>query len=89
MANTAAPDDARDIYIGIGDAIGGAIILNGTLWTGASGCAGEIGPYHHQYRRRRVRLWQRRVWKPSRLVLTVWRARTAESRFNFACRGWR
>src|SRR6184192_4666429 len=36
--------DARDIfYIGIGDAIGGAIILNGKLWTGASGCAGEIG----------------------------------------------
>ncbi len=36
--------DARDIfYIGIGDAIGGAIILDGTLWTGASGCAGEIG----------------------------------------------
>jgi glucokinase len=36
--------DARDIfYIGIGDAIGGAIILNGTLFTGASGCAGEIG----------------------------------------------
>src|SRR5256886_1360383 len=36
--------DARDIfYIGIGDAIGGAIILEGKLWTGASGCAGEIG----------------------------------------------
>lgn len=36
--------DARDIfYIGIGDAIGGAIILDGKLWTGASGCAGEIG----------------------------------------------
>lgn len=36
--------DARDIfYIGIGDAIGGAIILDGNLWTGASGCAGEIG----------------------------------------------
>src|SRR2546421_10030249 len=36
--------DAHDIfYIGIGDAIGGAIILNGKLWTGASGCAGEIG----------------------------------------------
>lgn len=35
---------ARDIfYIGIGDAIGGAMILNGKLWTGASGCAGEIG----------------------------------------------
>src|SRR6267143_680640 len=35
---------ARDIfYIGIGDAIGGAIILDGKLWTGASGCAGEIG----------------------------------------------
>jgi glucokinase len=36
--------DARDIfYIGIGDAIGGAMILDGKLWTGASGCAGEIG----------------------------------------------
>jgi glucokinase len=36
--------DARDIfYIGIGDAIGGAIILDGKLWTGSSGCAGEIG----------------------------------------------
>src|ERR1043166_6749198 len=36
--------NARDIfYIGIGDAIGGAIILDGKLWTGASGCAGEIG----------------------------------------------
>src|SRR5205823_7032843 len=36
--------DARDIfYIGIGEAIGGAIILDGKLWLGASGCAGEIG----------------------------------------------
>src|SRR6267378_2460005 len=36
--------DAHDIfYLGIGDAIGGAIILDGKLWTGASGCAGEIG----------------------------------------------
>jgi len=36
--------DAHDIfYISIDDAIGGAIILNGKLWTGASGCAGEIG----------------------------------------------
>src|SRR6266498_4187460 len=35
---------ARDIfYIGIGEAIGGAIILDGKLWLGASGCAGEIG----------------------------------------------
>jgi len=35
---------ARDIfYIGIGDSIGGAIILDGKLWTGASGCAGEVG----------------------------------------------
>jgi glucokinase len=35
---------ARDMfYIAIGDAIGGAIILDGKLWTGASGCAGEIG----------------------------------------------
>ncbi|MDX6403094.1 MAG: glucokinase [Blastocatellia bacterium] len=36
--------DARNIfYIGIGEAIGGAIILDGKLWLGASGCAGEIG----------------------------------------------
>src|SRR5205809_4979556 len=36
--------EARDLfYIGIGEAIGGAIILEGKLWTGASGCAGEIG----------------------------------------------
>jgi len=36
--------DARDLfYIGIGESIGGAIILDGKLWTGASGCAGEIG----------------------------------------------
>ena len=35
---------ANDLfYIGIGDAIGGALILNGKLWVGASGCAGEIG----------------------------------------------
>src|SRR5712692_9192404 len=36
--------DTRNIfYIGIGEAIGGAIILDGKLWLGASGCAGEIG----------------------------------------------
>lgn len=36
--------DARDLfYIGIGDAIGGALILDGKLWVGASGCAGEVG----------------------------------------------
>src|SRR5258708_12217332 len=36
--------DARAIfYIGIGDSIGGAIMLDGKLWTGASGCAGEVG----------------------------------------------
>src|SRR5258706_5204935 len=35
---------ARDIfYIGIGEAIGGAILFDGKLWTGASGCAGEVG----------------------------------------------
>jgi glucokinase len=35
---------ARDIfYIGIGEAIGGAILLDGKLWLGASGCAGEVG----------------------------------------------
>jgi glucokinase len=39
-----AARDARDFfYIGIGDAIGGALVLNGKLWVGASGCAGEIG----------------------------------------------
>lgn len=30
-------------YITIGEGIGGAIILNGKLWTGASGFAGEVG----------------------------------------------
>jgi len=30
-------------YIGIGDWIGGAIMLGGKLWIGASGCAGEVG----------------------------------------------
>jgi glucokinase len=35
---------SRDMfYITIGDGIGGAIILNGKLWTGASGLAGEVG----------------------------------------------
>jgi glucokinase len=34
----------RDMfYITIGDGIGGAIILDGKLWTGASGFAGEVG----------------------------------------------
>ena len=36
--------DARDIfYIGIGASVGGALLLDGKLWTGASGCAGEVG----------------------------------------------
>ncbi|MDX6612355.1 MAG: glucokinase [Blastocatellia bacterium] len=30
-------------YITIGEGIGGALIVNGGLWIGASGCAGEIG----------------------------------------------
>lgn len=38
---------ARDVqdffYIHIGDSVGGAFILDGKLWTGASGCAGEVG----------------------------------------------
>lgn len=35
---------SRDMfYITIGEGIGGAIILDGKLWTGASGFAGEIG----------------------------------------------
>jgi glucokinase len=36
--------DARDIfYLHIGNTVGGAIIINGQLWTGSSGCAGEVG----------------------------------------------
>lgn len=36
--------DARDIfYISIGETIGGALMVDGRLWIGASGCAGEIG----------------------------------------------
>ncbi len=35
---------AQDMfYMSIGDGIGGAIILDGKLWTGVSGLAGEIG----------------------------------------------
>src|SRR5713226_3359571 len=35
---------ARDLfYISIGNAVGGAIIIDGKLWIGASGCAGEVG----------------------------------------------
>jgi glucokinase len=35
---------SRDLfYITIGDGIGGAIILDGKLWTGVSGLAGEVG----------------------------------------------
>jgi glucokinase len=30
-------------YMSIGEGIGGAIILDGKLWTGASGLAGEVG----------------------------------------------
>jgi len=36
--------NARDLfYIHIGEAVGGALVIDGKLWTGASGCAGEIG----------------------------------------------
>jgi glucokinase len=36
--------DSRDMfYMMIGDGIGGAIILDGKLWTGSSGFAGEVG----------------------------------------------
>jgi len=36
--------DSRDIfYMMIGNGIGGAIILDGKLWTGSSGFAGEVG----------------------------------------------
>jgi glucokinase len=36
--------DARDMfYMTIGQGIGGAIIFDGKLWTGASGFAGEVG----------------------------------------------
>lgn len=39
-----AARSARDLfYIGIGDWIGGAIMLDGKLWIGSSGCAGEVG----------------------------------------------
>src|ERR1044072_128187 len=36
--------DAKDLfYIHIGDAVGGAIIIDGKLWVGSSGCAGGGG----------------------------------------------
>ena len=39
----AARETPDFFYIYIGDNVGGAFIVNGKLWTGASGCAGEIG----------------------------------------------
>lgn len=39
----AGRDASNLFYVHIGDAIGGAIIIDGKVWTGASGCAGEIG----------------------------------------------
>lgn len=39
-----AGSGSRDMfYVTIGEGIGGAIILDGRLWTGASGFAGEVG----------------------------------------------
>jgi len=39
-----AGSGSRDLfYLTIGEGIGGAIIINGKLWTGASGFAGEVG----------------------------------------------
>jgi glucokinase len=39
-----AGSGCRDMfYMSIGEGIGGAIILDGKLWTGASGLAGEVG----------------------------------------------
>ena len=46
MASTrlgAGRDSRNMFYITIGEGIGGAIILDGKLWTGASGFAGEVG----------------------------------------------
>jgi glucokinase len=41
---TGAGSGCRDLfYMSIGNGIGGAIILDGKLWTGASGLAGEVG----------------------------------------------
>ena len=41
---TGAGSGCRDMfYMSIGEGIGGAIILDGKLWTGASGLAGEVG----------------------------------------------
>ena len=41
---TGAGRGSRDLfYITIGEGIGGAIILDGKLWTGAAGFAGEVG----------------------------------------------
>ena len=42
--NAGAGRGGRDMfYITIGQGIGGAIILDGKLWTGSSGFAGEVG----------------------------------------------
>ena len=45
-----AGQGSRDIfYMMIGNGIGGAIILDGKLWTGSSGFAGEVGTHHDRY----------------------------------------
>ena len=39
-----APEDHRDmLFVSVGTGIGGALVLNGRLWPGVSGLAGEIG----------------------------------------------
>lgn len=39
-----APDDGRDmLFVSVGSGIGGALVVDGRLWTGVSGLAGEIG----------------------------------------------
>jgi predicted NBD/HSP70 family sugar kinase len=75
--------NARDIfYIGIGNAIGGAIILDGKLWTGAFRLRGRDRSHHDRHRRRRVCLRQHRLSGNDRFRSEhrAARARTSQSR---------
>ncbi len=43
VAARRASDDRDMLFVSVGTGIGGAVVLNGRIWSGATGLAGEIG----------------------------------------------
>ena len=72
-------------YMMIGNGIGGAIILDGKLWTGASGFAGEVGHITIDTEGLECVCGNTRLSRNScfRAEHRAARARTSQSRFNF------